>query len=147
MRCLGVSAAVIVLGASSASAALSASNGAVDGSVRTVATIKGEVVAFAQDRRYLAWLLVGPLNELGSGNVGVVGVRDLRTGRVERLPAQPGSAGPWFSLDLEGLALSGGRAFWGQTYVSNNTLDMQLATASVGDRRLRGVCCEEVDRS
>lgn len=142
MRCLGVLAAMIVIGASSASGASSApkDRSAVGGSVRTVATIKGAVEAFAQNRRYLAWLLAGPLNGYGTGNVGAVDIKDLRSGRVERLPAHPGSAGSWISMGLDGLALSGGRAFWGQTYQSFNTLDAQLASASVGDRRLRGVC-------
>jgi WD40 repeat protein len=105
--------------------------------VRTVATVRGHVLDFAQDGRYLAWLLAGP------GQVGRVFVEDLRTGARTSLPRTPGATGD-ISMDPRGLALLGGRAYWEQTYTSANTTDASLATASIQDPRLRGIGYEEI---
>jgi hypothetical protein len=60
------------------------------------------------------------------------------------LPAHPGEAGNVCRFDPQGLALAGGRAYWEQLYASQNTTDATLASASVHDRKLRGLGYEEV---
>jgi TolB protein len=109
--------------------------------VHTVATVRGHVVGFAQDGRYLAWLLPGPANQFGAGNVGAVVMHDLRTGVQTKIPSDP--QGYW-PLGPQGLALVGDRAYWEQTGGTNNTVDAALVTAAVHDRRQRGIGSEEV---
>jgi hypothetical protein len=114
--------------------------------VRTVATVRGRVVGFAQDRRYLAWTLPGKRDRLGEEGCGMVIVKNLGTGARTRLAASLGPACSWGGYDPLGLALAGGRAYWEQIDISNNTFGAELASASVRDRKLRGLGSQEVDR-
>jgi hypothetical protein len=105
----------------------------------TVETVAGPVLAFAQDQRYLAWLLPGPTGDYGLGHVGVVVVQDLWTGRRTRVPARPSSADLVTCEDPSGLALSGDRAYWEQRCGTQNIYYAVLASSAVRDRRLRGL--------
>lgn len=140
----------LVIGVSGASGASQPSPSRLVGSigerpVRTVARVSGRVLGFAQNRRYLAWLLHGPAGSGGIGGVGTVVVEDLRSGARTRLPAHPGEAGAVVAcFDPRGLALAGGRAYWEQLCASQNTTDATLVSASVHDVELRGLGSEEV---
>jgi hypothetical protein len=100
--------------------------------VQTVATVRGDVLDFAQDGHYLAWLLP----------VGVVVMRDLRTGLQTKVPANPdrGSEFP-----PRGLALVGDRAYWEQIGLGISSRYAEVVTASVHDRRQRLLEVESVD--
>jgi len=74
---------------------------------------------------------------------GVVVVNDLRTGARTKLPATPAAIESVLA-DPRGLALDGGRAYWEQVYSTFSTTDAPLATASVRDRRLRGIGYQEI---
>jgi hypothetical protein len=144
MRPVGVLAVVIALSVSSAVGASTGASARSRGSrVRTVATVQGDVLGFAQDRYYVGWLLRGPRVGYQLGHVGVAVTDDLRTGARTRLPAVPGATNN-VSMDPQGLALAGGRAYWEQTYASLSTTDASLATASIHDRRLRGIAYQEI---
>jgi TolB protein len=98
------------------------------------------VLDFAQDGRYLAWLLPGPANKFG-GNVGAVVMDDLRARVQTKIPSNP--HGYW-NQGPQGLALVGDRAYWEQTGGTNNTANAKVVTAAVHDRRQRFIGSEAV---
>jgi TolB protein len=140
VRTIAFVAAMLGVGSVSTASEASAVSSTVRGStVRTVAVVSGSVLGFAQDDRYLAWLLPGPREpDLAEGSVGVVAVQNLGTGVRTRLPVHPEGFGCAFSPP-QGLALAGDRAYWQQTCWTQNTLDADLVSASVQDRKVRGL--------
>jgi TolB protein len=107
--------------------------------------LSGDVLGFAQDDRYLAWLLPGSQDpDLGQGGVGVVVMQDARTGVRTSLPAPDG--GGCADLLPQGLALAGDRAYWQQTCATQNTLEADLVSASVRDRKPGYVAFETISR-
>jgi Tol biopolymer transport system component len=108
--------------------------------VQTVATVRGHVLGFAQDDRYLGWLLPGPPNQFGAGNVGVVVMDDLRTGAKTKTPSNPNGYWPG---PPRGLAVAGDRAYWEQIGATQNTTDADLVTASIRHRKQLQLASEE----
>jgi hypothetical protein len=122
-----VAALAVVLGA------------ATPAGVETVATVRGGVFSFAQDGRYLAWVLPEPAKR--------VVMYDLRTGTTTEIPSTP----------LRGFnraarfALAGDRAYWEPTshYQGINQgdpdrTDAALVTASVRDPGRRQLDADSV---
>ena len=105
VRTIAFVAAMLGVGSVSTASEASAVSSTVRGStVRTVAVVSGSVLGFAQDDRYLAWLLPGPREpDLAEGSVGVVAVQNLGTGVRTRLPVHPegfGSPSPLRRVSL-----------------------------------------------
>jgi Tol biopolymer transport system component len=107
--------------------------------VRTLATVP-DMLGFAQDQRYLAWLVPGR-----DGYVGSVVMLDLRTGMRTRVPPRA-EQGDFFgckeALELSGPELSGNRAYWEQwcgSIGNTDEADGDLVSAAVPDRKLRDV--------
>jgi WD40-like Beta Propeller Repeat len=96
--------------------------------VRTIATVPGRVMGFAHNRRYLAWL-----------DGCLVVFHDLRSGARTRTRGAPCDVYPG------ALVLTGGRAYWIETFGSISTLDADLLTASVRDPVKRQIAYQSLD--
>lgn len=95
---------------------------------RTLLTVRGPIVLFAQDGDHIAW----------SGGCGVV-VRNLRT--RAKLREKGSSACPEFGRTRR-LALGGARALW-TTIGCGTSCYTDVYTRAVGERRAVGlVCCD-----
>jgi Tol biopolymer transport system component len=91
---------------------------------RTIATIRGNVVRFAQNERYLAWL---------SAEKCALHMQDLRTQRQIRVNRGRGCG----FLGVGALVLAGGRAYWDIRNASLSTEYSELQTASLRAPKIR----------
>lgn len=126
-------APIVVLGLLALAAAVARpSQGRDEGfRVRTLATFRAPVAAFAQNDRYLAWITKRGLR----GSCGALSMHDLRTGRRTsiRRRCRIGDGDP------ASLVLAGDRAYWDEQGGSNLTEYAVLMTASMRDRRVRQI--------
>jgi Tol biopolymer transport system component len=93
---------------------------------RTIATIRGNVVRFAQNERYFAWLSAGKC---------ALRMQDVRTHTRNRVTRGRGCG----LLGVGALVLAGGRAYWDVRNASLSTEYSELYSASIRDPKVRRI--------
>jgi hypothetical protein len=120
---------VLLAGAASFASSQPSSSGLP---AKTLATIREPLSGFAQNRRYLAWVVMS--EPLGPGHCTALVMQDSRTGRRSTRKGCVDVA-----PDLGELVLAGERGYWDVRGSSLSTEFSQLVTASVRDRTVEAV--------
>jgi Tol biopolymer transport system component len=102
--------------------------------VRTLVTVAGEIDAFAQDGRRLAWIAT----PVGYKGCGTLVLHEIPT--AARTSVRTGEC----NLGFDGLLLVGRRAYWTAAGGSNTTFYLELSTASAFERRPREVAFQSI---
>jgi Tol biopolymer transport system component len=134
------SLAPVVVALAALAAVASAGGGASSrAEVRTLAVVRSEIVALAQDGPWLAWGLEGTDSGAGRKCGGRVVLFDVRTRRAASLEQRRGPSCTSFGL-APAVAVGGGRVLWEAiTAEGNHEFGATVVTAAIADRRNRFV--------